>query len=299
MSHGAEGMLQTLGKCFIEEGDEVILPSVTYGLYKEISKLMGGILVEVPMKNSTADLAGIINAITSNTKLIWLANPNNPTGTIFPKAQLTDLLEAIPKQAWVVLDEAYAEFAPPEELPDRVALINAGKRLIVTRTFSKAYGLAGARLGYAIAHPEMITVIDTVSEPFNANRVALAGAVSVLTEDQEAYHDALAHIIRDRQRMENILSEMGMQVVPSRANFVFFETPYDAQRLSRSLLLKGFIVRPCHFWGLSKTLRVSIGTTEQMDRFIDIFHEVLKLQEQQSSVGDEKSGPDTYEKLDI
>ena len=299
MSHGAEGMLQTLCKCFIEEGDEIILPAVTYGLYKEISRLMAGIIVEVPMVNHTADLQGIINAFTPKTKLIWLSNPNNPTGTIFPKEQFPGLLDALPDQAWVVLDEAYAEFAPFEALPDRVSLINAGKRIIVTRTFSKAYGLAGARLGYAMAHPDMITIIDTASEPFNANRIALAGAISVLTEDQEACHEALSNIIQDRQRLEHILSEMGMKVVPSSANFVFFETPYNAQLLFRDLLRRGIIVRPCTSWGYPNTLRVTVGTTEQIDRFLETFEDVLRIQEGRSSVEDEEIQSDVFDRLDL
>ncbi|MBD3304809.1 histidinol-phosphate transaminase [candidate division KSB3 bacterium] len=299
LSHGTEGMLQTIAKCFLEDGDEVILPAITYGLYREISKLMGARIVEVPMQEFQIDIEAIINALTPKTKLIWLANPNNPTGTIVPKHQLLDLLDAMPDHTWIALDEAYAEFASPDLLPDRVALIHAEKRLIVTRTFSKAYGLAGARLGYAIAHPDMITVIDTVSEPFNANRIALAGAIAVLTEDHHAYQHALTHIIRDRQRVERALRQMGMHVIPSHTNFVFFETPYDAQQLARALLLQGYIVRPCNFWGLPNTLRVTIGTTEQMDEFLEVFQELLTPHKAPTLLQEEPLRAGTYERLEI
>ena len=276
VAHGTESMFQTLVRSFIEYGDEILMPSVTYGLYKEISKLMGGMVIQTPMNDYTSDLKAMVKAITSRTKLVWLANPNNPTGTIFPKEHLSELLDALPEQAWVILDEAYAEFAEADDLPEWPRLIHGERNVIVTRTFSKAYGLAGARLGYAAAHPDMITVIDTVSEPFNANRIGLAGAISVLTEAQEEYRAALTNIVRDRQRVSEVLRELGMQVVPSSTNFIFFETPYNAQQLAWELLQKGIIVRPCVFWGHPNALRVTIGTSEQMDRFLFEFQDVLK-----------------------
>lgn len=268
LSHGAEGMLQTMGKCFIEEGDEAIVPAATYGLYREISVLMGGKVVEAPMDGYHIDLNAVISALTPATKLIWLANPNNPTGTVFPLDDLEKLLDAVPEKTWVILDEAYAEYAQPERLPDRVRLIEEGRQLVAVRTFSKAYGLAGARLGYAIASPEMISVIDTVSEPFNANRIGIAGAVSVLTDGQDEYREALARVRADKKRLETILRESGWEVVPSNGNFVFFQTPHDAGRLAEELLYQGFIVRPCGLWGYGNHLRVSIGRTDQVDQFI-------------------------------
>lgn len=278
IAHGTESMFQTLGRCFIEYGDEIMIPAVTYGLYREIAKLMGGVVVETPMADYTIDIDAIMQAVTPKTKLVWLANPNNPTGTIFPKEDLPRLLDALPDHAWVILDEAYGEFAPSELLPDWAELIQAERNIIVTRTFSKAYGLAGARLGYAVAHPDMITAIDTVSEPFNANRIGLAGAIAVLTEGQPEYRDALGRIIADRARLQDELRELGMTVVPSYTNFLFFETPYDAQQLSWHLLQQGLIVRPCNFWGHPKALRVTVGTTEQMNQFMTVFQETLTWQ---------------------
>lgn len=277
ISHGAEGMLQAMGKCFIEKGDEVLLPSATYGLYREISKLMGARIVDVPLKDFTVDLEKAAEAVTERTKLIWLCNPNNPTGTIIEPRLLDRLFERLPDSAWVVLDEAYAEFAPKNLLPDRARLIFEGKNLVSIRTFSKAYGLAGARLGYAIASEEAVTVIDTVSEPFNANRIAIAGGLAVLTRDRAVCEKARLAIIADRMKISGKLEKMGLSVVPSQANFVFFETPFPAADLSDGLLKKGIIVRPCGGWGYDRAIRVTVGTEEENSAFIEILAKTLDL----------------------
>jgi histidinol-phosphate aminotransferase len=269
VSHGAEGMLQTIGKCFIGEGDEVIIPATTYTLYKEISKVMGATVKDAPMTGKRVDLSAIEEMIGPQTKLIWIANPNNPTGTIVDKHAFDRLLDRLPDHTWVVLDEAYAEFADAKLLPDRVSLIRDGRHVISVRTFSKAYGLAGARLGYAMAGKAVVSVINTVSEPFNANRVAIAGALAAINDDVDSFQEAVARIKRDRARTERRLSRMGLRVVPSHANFLMFETPIPAQQVFDALLKSGVIVRPCNAWGFDYMVRVSIGTSAQMDRFIE------------------------------
>ncbi len=276
ISHGAEGMLQAMGKCFIEKGDEVLLPSATYGLYREISKLMGARIVDVPLKDFAVDLERAAEAVTERTKLIWLCNPNNPTGTIVDPCLLDRLFEKLPETAWVILDEAYAEFAPKDLLPDRARLISGGRNLVSIRTFSKAYGLAGARLGYAITSEEAVTVIDTVSEPFNANRIGIAGGVAVLTRDREACERARLAIIADRQRISGSLQRMGLSVVPSHTNFVFFETPFPAGIIADELLKQGVIVRPCSGWGYDRAIRVTVGTTAEVNVFLETLEKILK-----------------------
>lgn len=280
ISHGAGGMLQTLAKTFIDEGDEVLLPAQTYGLYREITKLMGGGIKEIPLDDHfTIDLEAIQRDITPKTKLIWLCNPNNPTGTVFDVAAYQRLLNMLPEKTWVVLDEAYAEFASPHFLPDNIKDIQAGKNVIVVRTFSKAYGLAGARIGYAIARPDMITAIDTVAEPFNANRIGIAGAIATLKEDQDSYKKSLQQIIRDRQMISEALKEMEFQVSDSHANFVFFHTPYDAQVLSDEFMKNGIIVRPCTAWNYPEAIRVTVGTSEETIKFLKTFRYILERKE--------------------
>lgn len=283
VSHGAEGMLQTIGKCFIQEGDEILIPSATYTLYKEISKVMGATVIDVPMAQEGVDLSALQKRVGPRTKLIWIANPNNPTGTLVDKDELEKLLEMLPERTWLVLDEAYAEFADAGLLPDRVSLIKKGRRIISVRTFSKAYGLAGARLGYAIADKEVVTVINTVSEPFNANRVAIAGAIAAINEDGDSFKKAVAQIKQDRALSQKRLQEMGLRVIASHANFFMFETPFPAQLLFNALLKRGIIVRPCDAWGYDYMVRVTIGTTEQMNRFIDALSKVLQAFELEAS----------------
>lgn len=277
ISHGAEGMLQAMGKCFIGPGDEVLLPSATYGLYKEISRLMGAKILEIPMDDRRSiDMEGLRDAVSGRTRLIWLCNPNNPTGSVFDPGALGSILGTIPDSAWVVLDEAYAEFAHPEDLPDRSRLILEGKNLISVRTFSKAYGLAGARLGYGIAREEVITAIDTVSEPFNANRLGIAAGVAVLTKDREACESARLLIVSERERVSSQLRMMGFEVVPSRANFIFFETSRFADEVAGDLLRRGVIVRPCGGWGYEKAIRVTVGTEEENNFFLGALEETFK-----------------------
>jgi histidinol-phosphate aminotransferase len=292
ISHGAEGMLQAVVKSFLEEGDEVVIPEATYNLYRELSKLMGAAIVNVPMKGRSIDLEAVKAAVREKTKLVWLCNPNNPTGTFFTHDELVELMDGLPEHTWVILDEAYAEFAPQGKLPDRGKLIKEGHNILSVRTFSKAYGLAGLRLGYGMARPEMITVIDTVSEPFNANRIGIAAGVAVLTEDREDCRRALGKIIKDRERMERKLRELGCDVTPSAANFVFFETPADCVTLADLMLQKGVIVRSCDIWGYDRGIRVTVGTSEEVDLFLETLRDALREPgiKNQLSTGDDAHG---------
>ncbi len=277
ISHGAEGMLQTLGKAFIDPGDEVIIPSATYNLYHEISRVMGASIISVPMKDDYyIDLEAVAEKAGPRTKLLWLSNPNNPTGTVFDKRSFEKLMKSLPSQAWVVLDEAYAEFATQNLLPDLAPFIEGGANVISIRTFSKAYGLAGGRLGYAMCREEMATVIDTVTEPFNANRIAVAGALATLELDRKEYTEALEKIKKDRHWLTDHFKELGLVPVESHTNFVFVETPLSAVRLSEKLLDLGIIVRPCNNWGFSGAIRVTVGLEQQNQRLIKGISDILK-----------------------
>lgn len=276
IAHGSGGILQTIAQTFIEQGDEILLPLESYKLYSEISKLMGGIIKEIPLnKDYTIDLDKIREEITAKTKLIWLCNPNNPTGTIFDLDAYKRLIYNLPENTWLILDEAYAEFASKHLLPKSIEDINNGKNIIAVRTFSKAYGLAGARLGYSISSPQMTTVLETVSEPFNANKVALAGAIATLTKDEKYYKECIKAIVKERQIITDSLNEMGFQVVKGHTNFVFFNMPYNAARISQQLLEKGIIVRPCSGWNYPNAIRVTIGTSEDNQEFIRTLKEVI------------------------
>ena len=174
----------------------------------------------------------------------------------------------MPEQCWLVLDEAYAEFADEGALPDVVSYVKAGKQVIDIRTFSKYYGLAGQRIGYLIADSEFVNWYDTVSEPFNANRLGLAAACALLEKDTAECERCKALMVADRERMNGELAAMGCVPVHSNANFLFFDMPYAATDVAERLLRRGVIVRPCAGWGYPHHMRVSIGTTAQNDEFL-------------------------------
>lgn len=275
IGHGAGGVLETIARCFLESGDEVILPSQTYGLYKEISKVMGAEIAYSQLTGYTIDLDDIIGRITPRTKLVWLCNPNNPTSTVFGAEGLPRLLDALPATAWVVLDEAYREYADPTLLPDTVELIRQGRHILAVRTFSKYFGLAGGRIGYLLAAPEVITYYDTVSEPFNANRIGLAGAVATLQGDGETLQRCAAAMMADRERIIRTLRDLGCTPEVSHTNFVFFRTPYPCGQVNELLLRRGVIARPCAGWSYPDHMRVSIGTMEETRVFLAILADVL------------------------
>jgi histidinol-phosphate aminotransferase len=277
LSHGAEGALQTLGKMYLDPGDEVVIPRVTYGLYREISRVMGAEIVSVPPERDFGiSLEALKRALTPKTKLLWLANPNNPTGTVLDPRIFEELFRILPKKTLVVLDEAYGEFADPEKLPPTATYIREGYPIVGVRTFSKAYGLAGVRLGYLLGDPQVVAAFDVVSEPFNANRVALAGARAVLREGRPEMEEARQHILEDRGRMEKELAALGCEVFPSQTNFVFCSIPWSGDLFSQHLLRRGVIVRSCGVWGLQNMLRVTVGTGEEVTRFLQIFRELFQ-----------------------
>lgn len=276
ISHGAGGMLETLAKTFIEVGDDVIIPKQTYGLYREISKVMGGNIVESEVdSNYCIDLEDIISKVNDNTKLIWLCNPNNPTGTLMEEEKFEKLLSCIPKQCWIVMDEAYREFADESLMINSLEYIAHGANLIVVRTLSKAYGLAGVRIGYALADKEMIQIIDTVAEPFNANRIGLAGALATIKKDKKEYEEKLCAIITERDRVAAELKKLGMNCIVTHTNFIFFETGKEASALGEEFLKRGIIVRPCGGWSYPEAIRVTIGTPYENQRFLEEMKAVL------------------------
>lgn len=269
LGHGGGGVLDTIARLFVESGDEVILPTQSYRLYREISKLMGGVVREVSLNdNYTVNIDDIIRTVSPKTKLVWMCNPNNPTGTIVDKADIERLLDALPERAWLVLDEAYAEFSNADELPDTIELIKKNRHILSVRTFSKYYGLAGARIGYVIASPNVISGFDTVSEPFNANRIALAGAIECLTSDRSNVEKAAKLLLEERERVTEELEKMNLEVTKSYSNFIFFKVPCDADALGLFLTKRGVIVRPCGGWGYGNHIRVTIGTKEEMNEFL-------------------------------
>lgn len=278
LGHGAGNVLDEVAKTLLEDGDEIITGQQSYLLYQQISKIMGGKVITVPLNDQyTIETDKIIAEFNEHTKIVWLCNPNNPTGSIIDKTTFEKLVNALPERAWLVVDEAYADFADQEVLPNVIDYIKAGKQVILIRTFSKYQGLAGARIGCLVANPEFVNWYDTVSEPFNANRMGLAAAVALMEPKGKAeckkYGDL---IVKDRAWLNEELTKLGCVCSPSQANFVFFSTPYLASDVAELLLQKGVIVRPCGGWGYDKHIRVSVGTHEQNEIFLEKLKEALE-----------------------
>lgn len=272
---------------FLEPGDECIVTSGYY-VHQQASLLHGGKITTVPLKGNVVDLEAVASAINSKTKLVWLTNPHSPLGTIFDSTRLHKILAALKihtsGRGRLVLDEVYADFCHvPGVLPDTLELIlDQDQPVISLRSFSKSAGLAGLRIGYAIASKSVINAMDTASNPFTMSRPALAAAASLFQpQGQAAWQESTSRIIRDRQKLEEDLRQLPGVVLdlgPSHTNFVTFKTPSVVARdLAQDLLLKsGILVRPCTPWGLHHHTRVSIGTTAEMAKFSLALAEALQ-----------------------
>ncbi|ADL12730.1 histidinol-phosphate transaminase [Acetohalobium arabaticum] len=267
LSHGAVGILEILSKIFIQKGNEVIIPESTYGLYEDLSRSLGAVVKKAPLVSDKINVEVMLDKITPETKLIWLCNPHNPTGTIIKDSEFKYFLDQVPEDVWIIVDEAYYEFTDAEELPDTTATVKEGENIILVRTFSKAYGMAGLRLGYALADQEIIRAIKQASQPFNANKAAIAGAKAVLKDDSY-FKKAVNKINDSKEYLISELKKMNYQVLPSYTNFVFFRTSYPADEITNELLQNGVMVASGSRWNCDKGIRVSIGKPEENQKFL-------------------------------
>jgi len=284
---GAWSALRLVATAFLEPGTRAVTSKISYALYESLTTITGATIDVVDSDEGTlaANLPKMAAAITPETRIVWLCNPNNPTGTGFGTAELEGLLDVLDARTngrgWVVLDEAYYGFAPDGVLADSCRLSET-RNVIVIRSMSKLYGLAGLRIGYVVGPPGVVSLLDHLSDPFTNSRPALAGALAALSPEGLSACKASAELIStDRARMERELGAMpgaSCPCAPSLANFVMVETPgIQAGRLAEALLERsGLIIRPCDaWWGLTYHSRVTVGTTEQTDRFLDAMQKVL------------------------
>lgn len=280
--NGSEDLLSVISRVFLDHGDEVVTVVPSFGLHFIYPMAAGARVVGVPMTDEgTFDVAGMVAALTPRTRLLMFSCPSNPVGCTLSADELQQLLDALPTQCLLVFDEAYYEYARWEtEYPDCLGLIQAsGKPFILLRTFSKAYSLAGLRVGYGIvSDPLLADLINRLRTPFNVNRVAQAAAVAALADD-EYLHRCLSHVASERHRVAAALQEQGVATAPSMANFLYFHTPYPAEVINQALLREGVIIKPWREAGYSQHLRVSIGSCEDNDLFLQALAKVLAAQE--------------------
>lgn len=273
LGNGSHEILMQLAQVFCGPGDELVHSRFGFAVYPISARAVGATPIAAePYSRATSmplghDLEALFAAITPRCRLVCMANPNNPTGTWFTLAQLTTFLERVPRHLPVVIDEAYIEFADAPGLESALSLRSRFPNVVVTRTFSKAYGLAGLRIGYAIAHAEIIDLINRLRESFNANGLALRAAEAAL-HDRAHLRQVIQSMRAERERVAAILRGRGLTVLPSQGNFLLIEFAREAAPIEADLLRKGVVVRPMIAYGLPQCLRVTIATAAENDRFL-------------------------------
>lgn len=263
VGNGSDEIIRLLCEAFLSVDDEVVLSQYGFIRFRQQSLLMGARVIEVPMRDWTFDLETIGKTVSSRTKLVFIASPNNPTGTFNTREELEDLLKRIPSSVIVALDEAYFQFAAPHhDYPDGVReLLPKHPNLVVLRTFSKAYGLAGLRVGYGVADSELIGWLDRIRMPFNVSLPSQRAAEEAL-KDSAFVRRSVAYVEKHRATLSEGLRELDFRVVDSAANFVLAESPIPGKTLFKRLLNSGVIVRPLDEYGLHNHVRISVGTPE-------------------------------------
>jgi histidinol-phosphate aminotransferase len=271
LGNGSDEILGLLARTFLAPGDEAIMADQTFVIYKMEVTAAHGKPVIVPLKQWRHDLQAMAGAITDRTRLLFVCNPNNPTGTMVSAAEVELLLSRVPAHVVVVFDEAYFEYVRSEQFPDSMSYVRQGRNVIVLRTFSKIYGLAGLRIGYGVATAEMTNFLNRIRPPFNANSLAQRAALAALGDDEHVAQSRMANEAGMGQMVKG-LTELGLVPVPSEANFVYVDIGRDGRAVFEALLREGVIVR--HIEG--RMIRVTIGLEEENREFLAALKRVIQ-----------------------
>jgi histidinol-phosphate aminotransferase len=277
VGNGGEAMIWNASMALLDSGDEIIVSEPTFDIYRLVASYLGATTVGIPQRGDSHDVEAMIAAITEKTKIIWLCTPNNPTGNIASREQLEYILENVPDDIVVVFDEAYYEFACAwDDYPaDTIKYLDGRDNLILLRTLSKVYGLAGVRVGYVITSPEIAEQISKVKFTFGVNRLAQVAAKAALGDDE--YLKMVQ--VKNREAVDELQAyyeEKGWNYIPSYANFSWVDTGQDSKLLFELLQRRGVIVRPGYHWGWTTWIRISTGTDEQMRYFKEQMDDVLE-----------------------
>jgi len=274
LGNGSNDVLELVASAFLGPGRAAVFSQHCFAVYPLATQARGARAIVVPAKNYAHDLDAMAKAIDDETFVVWVANPNNPTGTFATGDAVEGFLRRVPERVVVVIDEAYNEYLARELRADTVKLIKRHPNLVITRTFSKAYGLAGLRVGYALAHPSVADVMNRVRQPFNVNSVALAAAVAAL-DDMEFVARSYAGNLDGMRQIEEGARKLGLEFIPSSGNFITVRVGKAAEVFKR-LLKRGVIVRPVAGYGLPEHLRITIGTTQENEKFLAALSAALK-----------------------
>jgi histidinol-phosphate aminotransferase len=274
--NGSNEIIELAARTFMRAGDEAVMARQAFIVYKLIVQAVGGVAKEIPLRDFTHNLDAIADAVSANTRIVFLANPNNPTGTIFRRSEWERFLDRLPEEVLVIADEAYFEYVRDPEYPNSLRYRDRGKTILTLRTFSKLYGLAALRIGYGVASKDVIALMQRVRQPFNVNAVAQWGALAALGDEQHVRKSLEANC----QGMEYLnaeLDKLGLSYVPSHANFILLRVG-NGNEVFQRLLTQGVIVRPVGAYEFPEYVRVTVGTMDENRRFIEALGRVMRTE---------------------
>ena len=279
LGNGSNDVLELIARAFASADDEIIFSQYAFAIYPIVTQAINAKAVKVPAKGWGHDLDAMLAAVNEATKVVFIANPNNPTGTWVDEKKLLQFMESVPRRVIVVVDEAYFEYASDPSMkadgyPDTMSWIPQFSNLIVTRTFSKAYGLAGLRVGYAVSHAGIADLLNRVRQPFNVNHLALAAAAAAL-RDSEYLQQAIKVNCEGLKQLQSGFDAMGLEYIPSCGNFLCVDVGEDAVDIYNGLLREGIIVRPVANYNMPNHLRISVGLNSENERFLKALTKVM------------------------
>jgi histidinol-phosphate aminotransferase len=275
IGNGSSELILLLGLAFLNPEDTLVMSQSSFIFAKIVTQTIGCQLVEVPLKEYRHDLDAILRSLTPCTKIVYLDNPMNPIGSMTTHGEMSAFLDRLPEDIVLVLDEAYHDYVNDGDYPQSMSFLEERKNVMVLRTFSKMYGLAGLRVGYCVAKEEFIQALDRVSPPFSVNRLGQMGAAAAL-DDNDHIQKTKELSEKGKQFLYRHFEELGIFYIPSATNFVTIDVKTDTKLIADELQRQGIIVRPLSMYGLTTFLRVTIGTLEQNKRFMDAFEKIYK-----------------------
>ncbi len=275
LGNGSNEVLQIIGETYISPGDEVVYSDQAFVVYMLVSRICGASSVTTPLRNQTHDLEAMVSRITDRTRVVFIANPNNPTGTMVTTQQVERFMSSIPDDVLVVFDEAYYEYVERDDYPQALQYVHEGRNVLVTRTFSKIYGLAGLRIGYGIAPVPIISMMNRVRQPFNANMLAQVAARASL-KDTEHVQRSRSVNAEGKIYLYEQFGRLGLEYVPSDTNFILVHVPNEGQAFADALLQQGVIVRPMAGYKFPQSVRITIGTEKENERLVHAMTQVLE-----------------------
>jgi len=272
--NGSDEVVQIICRSYLHKGTNTVMATPTFPQYRHNAVIEGAEIREIPLINGEHDLNNMLKAIDDHTKVVWVCNPNNPTGVYIKEEKLVEFIDQVPKHVLIVLDEAYYEYVTKDDYPNSIQLLNTYPNVMILRTFSKAYGLASLRIGYGISHPNIIKEMEPAREPFNTNALAQKAALVALS-DQEFINYCRKENEKGLKQYYEFCEEYHLTYFPSQGNFILIDFNRDANELFEELLKRGYIVRSGKALGYPTSLRITVGKKEQNEEIINHLKEIL------------------------